>query len=70
MTSQRVRSASGGWYGGVPDTGPYRVTDSGGDVEVKQFRSAAGEDHVARFNIAVDQPVLAQLPPLVVLGFG
>ena len=34
----------------------HRVADAGGDIEVKQLRSAASENNVARFDVAVDQP--------------
>ena len=45
------------------------VAHPGGDVEVKQFRSGAGEHHVERFDVAVDQPLVLQLHPLARLGF-
>ena len=45
------------------------VTDPGGDVEVKQFRSGAREDHVERLDIAMDQPFVFQFRPLAQLGF-
>src|SRR6266566_7940989 len=47
----------------------HRVTDPGGDVEVKQFRSGASEQHVERFDVAVNQPFVLQLHPLARLGF-
>ena len=47
----------------------HGVADPGGDVEVKQFRSGAGEHHVERFDVAVDQPLVLQFHPLVRLGF-
>ena len=39
-------------------------------LKSSSFAPRAGEDHVAGFDIAVDQPVLAQFHPLVELGFG
>src|SRR6266576_2556414 len=47
----------------------YGVTDPGGDVEVKQFRSRSGEHHVERFDVAVNQPLVLQFHPLARLGF-
>ena len=48
----------------------HGVADPGGDVEVKQFGSGAGEDHVERFDVAVDQSFVPQVRPLAGLGFG
>src|SRR4249920_2601689 len=48
----------------------HRVTDPGGDVEVKQLRSRAGEHHVERLDIAVNQSFVLQFRPLARLGFG
>ncbi len=47
----------------------HGVADPGGDVEVKQFRSGAGEHHVERLDVAVDQPFILQFQPLTRLGF-
>src|SRR5580658_582346 len=44
------------------------VTNPGGDVEVKQFRSGAGEYHVERLDVTVDQPFVLQLRPLARFG--
>ena len=48
----------------------HGVTDPGGDVEVQQLRSGAGEHHVERLDIAVDQSFVLQFRPLARLGFG
>src|SRR5215470_2023803 len=48
----------------------HEVADPGGDVEVKQLRSRAGEQHVERFDVAVDQSLVLQLRPLAELSFG
>ena len=45
------------------------VADPRGDVEVKQLRAGAGEHHVERLDVAVDQPLVLQLHPLARLGF-
>ena len=47
----------------------HRVADPRSDVEVKQFGSGASEYHVARFDVAVDQPFAFQFHPLARLGF-
>jgi hypothetical protein len=47
----------------------HRVAGPGGDVEVKQFRSCASEQHIERFDVSVDQPFVVQFHPLVQLGF-
>src|SRR3979409_2377694 len=41
----------------------HGVADPGGDVEVEQFRSCAGEHHVERLDIPVDQPFVTQFGP-------
>src|SRR5690242_18438567 len=46
-----------------------RVAHPGSDVEVEQFRSGAGENHVERLDVAVDQPFALQLQPFARLGF-
>ena len=46
------------------------VSDPGGYVEVEQLRSGARENHVVRFDVAVDEPAVLQFLPLVRLGFG
>ena len=66
-TSQRVRSASGAWYGGVPETVLHRVADPRGDVEVEQLRPGAGEHDVLRLDVAMDERVLLSAMQLVVL---
>src|SRR5690349_17258241 len=48
----------------------HGVADPGGDVEVKQLRSRAGEHYVERFDVAVDQPFVLQLCPLAEFGLG
>jgi hypothetical protein len=47
----------------------HGVTGPGGDVEVKQFRSRAGENHVEWLDVAVDQPFVLQFQPLARFGF-
>ena len=47
----------------------HGVADPGGDVEVEQLRSGAGEHHVERLDVAVDQPAVVQFQPLARLGF-
>src|SRR6516165_5048080 len=47
----------------------HGVADPGSDVEVKQFRSGASEDHVERFDVAVDQPFVLQFHPFARFGF-
>src|SRR6478752_4356650 len=48
----------------------HRVADPGGDVEVQQLRTRAGEHHVERLDIAVDQSFVLQLHPLARICFG
>jgi hypothetical protein len=48
----------------------HGIADPGGDVEVEQFRPGAGEHHVERLDVAVDQPAVLQVRQLARLGFG